>query len=431
MCSSGTIDLSRVVDALAETDIDELCVSELQELIAAVAPQLDRLSGVLTGAVGALQVRTGGIVPSAPGVDGQPGPVVAVRRWLRDTTGCGPSAAGTTVQVGVDLRALPLVAQAVRMGRVGAEQARVLTRLVGRIPAADLLESQPALIEVAAGRDPQALAVWVRHLIATWCEPAHDADDRSAHNKRYVQTRRNGDGTIRGSFLLTDEDAESLFTVLEPLARPAGLNDGRSAGQRRADPLVEVFNLALRHADLPDAGGARPHLSYVVPAGWAAAQPPPAFTDLVSASLPNIDGAGGSAVPPEAGCATAAWTGPQTRARIEAMLCEARISRVLLDAAGQVQSLQAFTDSITAAQRRALTARDRSCVARGCTRPPAFCDAHHLTHREDGGATTLDNLVLLCRRHHMLWHQGRLQLHELHVPWLTTTPISGTGPPRE
>jgi predicted restriction endonuclease len=57
-----------------------------------------------------------------------------------------------------------------------------------------------------------------------------------------------------------------------------------------------------------------------------------------------------------------------------------------------------------------------------------MCDAHHLTHREDGGDTTIGNLLLLCRRHHVMWHQGRLQLRDLHVPWLTTR-ATATGPP--
>jgi hypothetical protein len=118
--------------------------------------------------------------------------------------------------------------------------------------------------------------------------------------------------------------------------------------------------------------------------------------------------------------ATGAWSGPQTRAQIETTLCDARISRVLRDAFGQVHSLQTLTDQITTAQRRAVSARDRHCTARGCTRPPAFTDLHHLVHREDGGTTTINNLVLLCRRHHLMWHRGRLTLHDLHTPWLTT-----------
>ncbi|MEO6205647.1 MAG: HNH endonuclease signature motif containing protein, partial [Mycobacteriales bacterium] len=74
-------------------------------------------------------------------------------------------------------------------------------------------------------------------------------------------------------------------------------------------------------------------------------------------------------------------------------------------------------------------ARDRGCIARGCTRPPAFCDAHHLRALAHGGPTTCDNMVLLCRRHHTAWHQGRITLADLQTPWLTI-PVP-RPPPRE
>jgi hypothetical protein len=54
--------------------------------------------------------------------------------------------------------------------------------------------------------------------------------------------------------------------------------------------------------------------------------------------------------------------------------------------------------------RRALQARDRSCRFPGCT--ARRCDTHHVEHWVDGGATSLDNLVLLCRRHHRSMHEG-------------------------
>ena len=74
------------------------------------------------------------------------------------------------------------------------------------------------------------------------------------------------------------------------------------------------------------------------------------------------------------------------------------------------------TRTIPPALRRALRARDRGCRFPGCENR-RFLDAHHVHHWARGGETTADNLVLLCRRHHRLVHEGgwhvdrRLRFH--------------------
>jgi HNH endonuclease len=55
--------------------------------------------------------------------------------------------------------------------------------------------------------------------------------------------------------------------------------------------------------------------------------------------------------------------------------------------------------------------RDGGCIAAGCDRPAPWTDAHHLTHWLAGGATSLENLVLLCRTHHRAVHEGGWRLH--------------------
>ena len=61
--------------------------------------------------------------------------------------------------------------------------------------------------------------------------------------------------------------------------------------------------------------------------------------------------------------------------------------------------------TIASATRRALRTRDRGCRFPGCENR-RFVDAHHVHHWADGGASTVDNLVLLCRRHHRAVHEG-------------------------
>ncbi len=62
-------------------------------------------------------------------------------------------------------------------------------------------------------------------------------------------------------------------------------------------------------------------------------------------------------------------------------------------------------------------------VARwGCDARLTFCDAHHVVHWSAGGATDLDNLVLLCRHHHRTLHTGH---------WHLTRPEHDDGPAEE
>ena len=54
--------------------------------------------------------------------------------------------------------------------------------------------------------------------------------------------------------------------------------------------------------------------------------------------------------------------------------------------------------------RKALIARDRTCTADGCDRPHWMCEIHHIIPWAKGGRTDLNNLTLLCSRHHHLHH---------------------------
>ncbi len=63
------------------------------------------------------------------------------------------------------------------------------------------------------------------------------------------------------------------------------------------------------------------------------------------------------------------------------------------------------TRTIPPALRRALDVRDGGCRYPGCG--SRFADGHHIEHWADGGETRLENLVLLCRRHHRAVHEGR------------------------
>jgi hypothetical protein len=85
--------------------------------------------------------------------------------------------------------------------------------------------------------------------------------------------------------------------------------------------------------------------------------------------------------------------------------CDASVVPLLETAEGEPLALGRKTRTISPSLRRALKRRDGGCRFPGCTHT-RFVDGHHIRHWADGGETDLDNLVLLCRRHHTLLHEG-------------------------
>jgi hypothetical protein len=92
--------------------------------------------------------------------------------------------------------------------------------------------------------------------------------------------------------------------------------------------------------------------------------------------------------------------------------------------------------TIPPALRRALRARDAGCRFPGCENR-RFLDAHHVHHWAHGGPTALGNLVLLCRRHHRLVHEGGYRVDpsgRFSYPWgepFAAVPALPRGQPSE
>jgi hypothetical protein len=60
-----------------------------------------------------------------------------------------------------------------------------------------------------------------------------------------------------------------------------------------------------------------------------------------------------------------------------------------------------YKDHIPAAIRHAVIQRDKHCAwPAGCDRPAAVSDVHHITHKKDGGPTSVNDCLLLCNYHH-------------------------------
>jgi hypothetical protein len=88
--------------------------------------------------------------------------------------------------------------------------------------------------------------------------------------------------------------------------------------------------------------------------------------------------------------------------------CDSSVVVMRHRADGSVADVGRRTRVVPVAIRRALDHRDRGCRFPGCGN--RFCDAHHVVHWADGGATRADNLVLLCRAHHRALHEDGFRI---------------------
>ena len=130
------------------------------------------------------------------------------------------------------------------------------------------------------------------------------------------------------------------------------------------------------------------------------------------APAPNGRESAGAGLPAADRLATnRAWIGdsntPVSAETARRIACDAGRVRMTHDS-DRILSVGRKTRSIPPPIRRALEFRDQGCRFPGCT--STHCDAHHIVHWADGGETKLSNLVLLCRRHHRLLHEGRFGL---------------------
>jgi hypothetical protein len=159
-----------------------------------------------------------------------------------------------------------------------------------------------------------------------------------------------------------------------------------SAPQRRADALVRLAESGLAHGDAVLPGGERQALIVHVDARTLASDAP---------GRSELD----------AGPVLAAET-------VRRLGCDASLVAIVEDAEGRILDVGRKTRSIPPSIARALRSRDRGCRYPGCTHT-RFVDGHHIEHWAHGGATRLSNLVLLCRRHHRLVHEGGVSVRYL------------------
>jgi hypothetical protein len=179
---------------------------------------------------------------------------------------------------------------------------------------------------------------------------------------------------------LNAETGELLDTALRLAATDEVEGDTpRSNATRRADALGDLARWFLDHQQTHGGGRRRPHLNIVI--DW---------DHLVGDATATAETLSGTVF-------DAVTTGR--------LLCDAVLHRVIMNSDSAVLDYGTASRTITAPMWAALGVRDRHCRFKGCDRPAAWCEGHHVRPWQFGGPTNLLNLVLVCTRHHHLLHK--------------------------
>jgi hypothetical protein len=284
---------------------------------------------------------------------------------------------------------LPALAAAISQGQVSADQAAVVLRTMDALPGcltAEQVEATEAvLVDAALVCEPGRLGTFATRVLDR-ADPdgaLRDYDYALAHRGLTLTAHRGrAGGRISGD--LSVELFEKLQTTLSPLAapRPADENTGeatavdlRSPQARTHDALLDLVDIALSSDALPASGGTPTTVVFHIRAANAA----------IASRTVLAETEHGNRIPvPDA----------------LAIADNAAIYLLLEDARGVPLELGRTTRIATAGQTVALAARDRGCTFPGCTRPPSWCQRHHVREWQFGGGTDIDNLVLLCGYHH-------------------------------
>lgn len=286
-----------------------------------------------------------------------------------------------------DLLGVPLppifarVAEAQRDGSISAAHARVIISCLDAIPAHLTTEAAgPAeefLVEQARHFDTRQLAAIARQLLATLDPDGAEPRDEEQYRRRGYRITRGRSGLLEPSGTLTDEYVAVWNALLDPLSKPLpsedGIPDDRTPDQRRHDAMLELGKRLLRADTLPDSGGTPTTVLLTITADDLEAQQGTARTE-------HGDTIG---MPAAMRLADQCDLFTTVFDRAGAVLCAGRTRRLA-----------------SATQRRILAARDGGCCFPGCTRPASWCEAHHVIPWLLGGATDIDNLVLICGFHH-------------------------------
>ena len=415
--------------AAVEPDLDVPALKPMLTPVAGPRAELERLGDRIAELSSRIQAATYDLLVLIREFDAQSGwsGFTSCAHWLSWRTGLAPGAAREHVRVARALAHLPKVSAAMQRGAVSYSKVRAVTRVATP-------ETEQSLLDAAQS----GTAAHVEQMVRGWRRvdrAAEQTEEQRRQDRRSLRTWVDEDGMVVVQGRLTPEAGAVLRRALEAACDQAqAQRDAAEAGdlnsaaadvaaaeeqsapsfaQRQADAIGVVAECALAGGLERGTAGDRYQVVLHVDAGALEKE------DDVPAGTPA---AGGRQHRPSPG----PCPGPSAADASEPAVCSQTVldedggihvsaetaRRLACDAAtvemrhgvnGEILDVGRRTRTISPALRRALASRDGHCRFPGCRNRRT--DAHHVVHWADGGETVLENLVLLCRRHHRAVHE--------------------------
>ncbi len=306
---------------------------------------------------------------------GLPG-LCSCAHWLNFKCGIGMNAAREKVRVANALPKLQKISEAFSKGELSYSKVRAMTRVANE-------DNEDFLMMIAR----HGSAHHVESLVAKYRRAVRLQDTELA-NKQYAERSAHYYFDDDGAFVMNARfPAEQGALILKALDLAIDQEDvtaetsqpRASFSARRADAIAEMAESYLANGPASSSTADRYQVMIHVTAE----------TDNGAKTTNNY-----------------LENGPHVSAETSRRIaCDSSISILHEDQNGQPLNIGRKSRVIPPAMRRALRARDEGCRFPGCTHK-YFIDGHHIRHWADGGETSLENLVQLCRHHHRLVHEG-------------------------
>ena len=298
--------------------------------------------------------------------------------WLNFKCGFGMNSARERLRVAHALGKLPKIDEAFSNGTLSFSKVRAMTRVADET-------NEDYLLMIAT----HGTAHHVERLIAQYRRAKKLQDVEFAnelYSRREVTYYYDHDGCLVMKARIPADQGELIVKALEMAmdaefvgatesvgAALAANEDPEPIAARRADALTQIAETYMNNSK--NSGSTADRYQVVVHVG-------------AKRNDPHLD------------------NGPHvTAVTSKRVACDCSSTIIAEDENGEPLNIGRRSRTIPPPMRRALKARDGGCRFPGCTNHK-FVDGHHIIHWADGGETSLENLVLLCRHHHHLVHEG-------------------------